>query len=389
MKCFIVIICLATFYSCNEKIHEGFSLSGKIEDGAGRTVYLDIVGESKIEKFDSALIDEESFFSIKNHVDDPELFILKFDDNNFIYLFIDSTDQITVNANAVNLLTSCKVEGSENSILLQQLSLHNYRSRLRVDSLNRIYNSLRTTANLDSLKKSLDSVYFEIYSNERNFLIGFIEKNPSSLSSIIALYQQIAPKTFVLNPENPVDLKYFEQIDNNLFKLYPNSVHVKALHSQIIEVKRRIEAMNSPSQLNQNGSEALEIAEPDTNGDTIRLSSLRGKYVLLDFWASWCAPCRQENPNLVANYNKYKSKGFEIYSVSLDKDKNAWIKAIKDDKLNWVHVSDLKFWSSYPAMLYKVQSVPANFLIDPDGKIIAQNLRGGALGSKLSEIFDK
>jgi alkyl hydroperoxide reductase subunit AhpC len=91
----------------------------------------------------------------------------------------------------------------------------------------------------------------------------------------------------------------------------------------------------------------------------------------------------------VANYTKYKSKGFEIYAVSLDKDKAAWIKAIEADKLNWIHVSDLKFWSSYPAMQYKVQSIPANFLIDPEGKIIAQNLRGSALGAKLSEIFDK
>jgi thiol-disulfide isomerase/thioredoxin len=188
---------------------------------------------------------------------------------------------------------------------------------------------------------------------------------------------------------NPEDLVYYEKVDENLIKKYPNSKHTKALHSQVIELKKRYESLNSSTQHLQAGSEALEIAEPNPEGDTIPLSSLRGKYVLLDFWASWCGPCRKENPTLVSNYNKYKSKGFEIYQVSLDKDKNAWLQAIKDDNLNWTHVSDLKFWNSYPAKLYQVQSIPANFLLDPEGKIIASNLRGQALDNKLKEIFSE
>jgi len=108
---------------------------------------------------------------------------------------------------------------------------------------------------------------------------------------------------------------------------------------------------------------------------------------LLDFWASWCAPCRGENPNLVANYKKYHDKGFEIFQVSLDQSKDSWIKAIKADQLNWHHVSDLKYWSSAPAKLYGVRGIPANFLLDKDGKIIAKNLRGPALGMKLKELF--
>ena len=117
------------------------------------------------------------------------------------------------------------------------------------------------------------------------------------------------------------------------------------------------------------------------------LTDFRGKYVLVDFWASWCRPCRAENPNVVRVYNQYKDKGFEILGVSLDKSKDAWLKAIEQDKLTWKHVSDLKFWQSEAAQLYGVSSIPYTILLDPEGTIIAQNLRGASLERKLAELL--
>ncbi|RZK41732.1 MAG: AhpC/TSA family protein [Pedobacter sp.] len=135
------------------------------------------------------------------------------------------------------------------------------------------------------------------------------------------------------------------------------------------------------------GKVAPDFVMNDVSGKPLKLSQLRGKYVLLDFWASWCVPCRKENPNVVAEYKKYKAKGFEILGVSLDSDKDSWIKAIKDDGLTWKHVSELKGWTNSAASAYGVKSVPASFLLDKDGKVIAKDLRGEELAKVLSEVF--
>lgn len=135
------------------------------------------------------------------------------------------------------------------------------------------------------------------------------------------------------------------------------------------------------------GSNALELTLPDTNGQTVSLSSFKGKYVLLDFWASWCKPCRMENPNVVKAYNKFNTKNFTIVGVSLDKEKAPWVEAIKKDGLSWTHISDLQFWNSIAAQTYHISSIPQNFLIDPNGKIVARNLRGPELEAKLCELL--
>jgi len=138
------------------------------------------------------------------------------------------------------------------------------------------------------------------------------------------------------------------------------------------------------------GKPAPEISLPDTEGRTVKLSSFRGKYVLVDFWASWCGPCRRENPNVVQAFNQFKNKNFTILGVSLDRpgQKDAWINAIKEDNLTWTHISDLKFWQSEVVPVYQVGSIPFNVLVDPDGKVVAENLRGNALEQKLQELLN-
>lgn len=174
------------------------------------------------------------------------------------------------------------------------------------------------------------------------------------------------------------EMATLEEVGERFKKIRPNHPQVRPF----LENLKRLKGVAV-------GNEAPEINLPSPSGERLALSSLRGKYVLLDFWASWCGPCRQENPNVVKTYAKYKDEGFEILGISLDKDRAAWLKAIENDQLVWKHVSDLQYWNSVAAQAYQVNAIPMTYLIGPDGKIVAKGLRGASLDNYLKELFKK
>jgi len=301
-------------------------------------------------------------------------------------MLLEPGQKIGLNAYSDSLNYPVFVTGSEGTSLMVA---YNKRLRRTVDQLSglrSVYMLNLGSPQLVAVIERLDSLA-QIYLNDLNtYTKKYIDDNLNSLVSLVALYQQVAPGEYVLHHQK--DLKYFLKVDSSLSKLYPDYEPVQSLHAQVQSLLSDLNAQNLMSPLVSAGSEAPEIALPDPQGDTIRLSSTRGKVVLLDFWASWCNPCRKENPNLVKAYNTYHDKGFEIFQVSLDKTKDAWLEGIRKDNLEkWIHVSDIKYWNSIVVPLYKFEVIPTNYLLDKDGRIIASNLRGEDLNRKLAEIF--
>jgi peroxiredoxin len=195
----------------------------------------------------------------------------------------------------------------------------------------------------------------------------FVKQHPKALASMWMLMNELRPR---------LELADFEAEFTSLDKSLQNGKYGQSVEQYIHRQKA-----------SGIGVMAEDFSQDDIDGKAVKLSSFRGKYVLVDFWASWCGPCRAENPNVVKAYNKYKDKNFTILSVSLDEDKNRWLHAIKQDGLTWTHVSDLHGWSNEVAVQYNIRSIPSNFLVDPQGRIIARNLRGPALEDKLDEIL--
>ena len=384
-KLLLFFIAGLTISGCKNNIIE---INGKLINSIkGDYILLDELKSNELVTADSVPVSDDGTFSLTRKVDLPSFYLLKTDNSNFLTMLLEPGEKIELTAYRDSLNYPLSISGSEGTELMAD-----YNKRLRqtigkLSSLRSIYIQNLDKPELPLVMERLDSMAQE-YLNEINlYTRNYINENLTSLVSLVALYQQVAPNEYILHPLK--DLDYYVKVDSSMWLLYPDYEPVKSLHEQVAEMISIASEQDNSRIIPFGGDEAPEIALPNPQGDTIRLSSTRGSVVLIDIWAAWCTPCRKENPNLVRAYELYHKKGFQIYQVSIDKTREAWLKGIEDDGLgSWIHVSDLKYWSSAVVPLYKIESIPANFLLDREGRIIGSNLRGEMLQRKLEEIFN-
>ncbi|MBC3784426.1 TlpA disulfide reductase family protein [Spirosoma utsteinense] len=371
-----LFFCIASLMSVSLAVDaqttKPFTVTGKIEKAApGSFVYLE-TNSQPTRKIDSTKLDAANTFTLKGQVvDGGEVLVLNVGGGQKLALLLEGGETLNVVADGYRMdgktgkIGNGTVTGSKNMAYYDKLMA------LRTDMETRVagWNKQVAAATEKKDNKRVAQIEQEYNAAEQEVVNKVKAMLPDMGTSLVSL--------FALNFVNiDTDFNTYETLAKRFEKENPNSPHAKSLIGRVARIKGVMV-----------GSAAPEITLSDTTGNAVALSSLRGKYVLVDFWASWCGPCRAENPNVVRMYNKYKDKGFTIYSVSLDKTKTEWQRAIRNDNLPWTHVSDLKFWQSAAAQQYGVQAIPATFLLDKEGKIIAKNLRGEALEQKLEEIL--
>jgi len=361
----LLITCLVLFISIFVKANDStFIITGKFEKVKSGKIFLNIYSGNQTIK-DSAVI-KNGKFMFKGTVKDITTAVLslpaKSNDYFVFYLepkniFVDgagdSLKLLTVNNSKIN---------DEDKILKKKLE----NITKWEESIDKPYSEALKTKN-KFVTDSLDEVSDNILKEKRKVIAAFVKEYPHSMRSALAITENYA---------------YYAEADEvqPLFTALDKKLQTSA---KGIEIKKMIDVYKTVAI----GKPAPDFTQSSPEGKNISLSSLKGKYVLVDFWASWCGPCRRENPNVVNTYNQFKDKNFEIFAVSYDTKKDRWQKAIKDDGLTWYHVSDLQGWKNSTSELYGIKAIPANLLLDRDGKIIAKNIFGKKLTEKLSQIL--
>lgn len=365
-KLLLVLAISLAFVACTDK--DKFEIGGKFEHATPKSVvYLFGISRSSEVALDSTVLSDKGEFKFVKSTPDVDFFRVKIDNSEYM-IIAKNGDKIKLEADLADKTLAYKLSGAAEADKLEELNKNKNEYIAKIAALQTQFeqNVASQPGNRDAIANQMRPALIKENQGLVDYILKFAMDNTSSLAGFYAI-----------NSLNPTDyetelIAYADKIKNNFNK-----------NEAVTEFLVRMTKLKSV----QVGQTAPDFTMPTIDGKSIKLASLRGKYVMIDFWASWCAPCRRENPNVVKAYQKYKNRNFTILSISIDKDPVAWKQAVVADGLTWTHVSELKDFESPTARLYQVEAIPSSFIIDPAGKIIAKNLAGADLDAFLNKTL--
>lgn len=376
MKKFIFLIPLfSILFSCQNK---NIVIKGEIQEANNKTIYLERIHTNTKEIIDSIKLDKKGKFEFNIFSEKIHFYSLRLTNGKIINLLAKPKDEIKIlsKANIMNKVYS--VEGSTDSELIRLLNRQLHKTKA---SIEKITAEININGNTELLNKKL----LDVINSQREFTINFIIKNATSLASYIAIYQKINANTYTLNENS--DIKFIKIVASSMKALHPEGEYTKAILVSIVKMNKELSNIRVKNIIKEKGDNFPNLTLNTPEGKPVELKSLKGKFIILNFWASQDRNSRKLNQDLKKIYKKYKNKGLEIYQVSVDKNKNNWTNAIKQDGLKWINVCDISTGSRLASQTYNVQTIPANYLINKNGDIVGKNLYGVALREKIAELL--